>query len=402
MSRASSRERLLAAIDGAPGAPVPCSFMIFRALRQQCRDEYDFALRQVELGLDARVQLDDLPIRVAPDVEIEERAEASSAGQPLLHRVYRTPAGELHGVVRHTADWPYGERVPLFDDYVTPRAVQHPVTGPEHLDAVRALLAPPTDDDIAAFSEEAAARETFAEDRGLLLTGGWKSQRFVPGEDKALVGDNGGTGTVVDALMWLCGGTQPLLWAYDEPEFLAAVIGAIEEWNRRRLELHLAVGVDLLVRRAWYEGTDFWSPQLYRQFILPGLKREVEMAHQAGARYGYIITSGLLPIAELLLEAEVDVIIGIDPGEGKGTTLADVREVFGRRAAVWGGVSGPLVVEEGRGEDVRRAVEEALSALAPTGRFILSPVDNVRSDTEQAWRNVQVFIEAWRLYSQEQ
>jgi len=396
MPRASSRERLLAAIDGARGAPAPCSFMIFRALREQCRDEYDFALRQVEMGLDARVQLDDLPIRLGPEVEVEERAERSGGGPPLLHRVYRTGAGELHGVVKRTSDWPYGERVPLFDDYITPRSAQHPVTGPEHLDAVRALLAPPTDDDIAAFREEAAARKAFAKDRGLLLTGGWKSRRVVPGEDRALVGENGGTGTVVDALMWLCGGTEPLLWAYDDPEFLAALIAVIEEWNGGRVEVHLDVGVDLLVRRAWYEGTDFWSPRLYRRFILPGLKREVEMAHGAGARYGYIITSGLLPIAELLLEAGVDVIIGLDPGEGKGTTLAEVREVFGRRAAVWGGVSGPLVVEEGGEDDVRRAVEEALSALAPTGRFILSPVDNVRSDTKQAWHNVQVFIETWR------
>ena len=396
MSRASSRERLLAAIDGAPGAPAPCSFMIFRALWEQCRDEYDFALRQVEMGLDARVQLDDLPIRLAPEVEVEERVETSTEGPPLLHRVYRTRAGALHGVVKQTSDWPYGERAPLFDDYVTPRAVQHPVARPEHLEAVRALLAAPTDDDIAAFREEAARRKAFAQDRGLLLTGGWKSRRVVPGEDRALVGENGGTGTVVDALMWLCGGTEPLLWAYDEPEFLAALIGAIEEWNHRRLEIHLDVGVDLLVRRAWYEGTDFWSPQLYRRFILPGLKREVEMAHQAGARYGYIITSGLLPIAEMLLEAGVDVIIGLDPGEGKGTTLEEAREAFGGRVSLWGGVSGPLVVEEGGEDDVRRAVEEALTALAPTGRFILSPVDNVRSDTEQARRNVQAFIETWR------
>ncbi|GAG42555.1 unnamed protein product, partial [marine sediment metagenome] len=51
----SSRERLLAAIDGAAGAPVPCSFMIFRALRGQCADEFEFARRQRDLGLDARV-----------------------------------------------------------------------------------------------------------------------------------------------------------------------------------------------------------------------------------------------------------------------------------------------------------------------------------------------------------
>jgi hypothetical protein len=53
-------------------------------------------------------------------------------------------------------------------------------------------------------------------------------------------------------------------------------------------------------------------------------------------------------------------------------------------------------VEEGTEADVRAAVEEAIAELGGTGRFILSPVDNVRADTEQAWRNVQVFIETWK------
>ncbi len=279
--------------------------------------------------------------------------------------------------------------------------MKYPVTGPEHLDALRSLLMSPTEDDIAAFREEAAARGKFADDHGLLFTGGWKSARTVPGEDRALIGTNGGTGTVVDALMWLCGGTEPLLWAYDEPEFLAELIGIVEDWNRRRLEIHLDAGPALFVRRAWYEGTDFWSPRFFRQFILPGLKREVQLVHQTGARYGYIITTGMLPIAEALVESGVDAIIGIDPGEGKGTTLAAVRDALGGKAALWGGVSGPLAVEEGTEDDVRGAVEEAMGTLAPTGRFILCPVDNVRADTDHAWRNVQVFIDTWKSMTEE-
>jgi hypothetical protein len=122
----------------------------------------------------------------------------------------------------------------------------------------------------------------------------------------------------------------------------------------------------------------------------------VELVHQAGARYGYTITTGMLHIAEPLLESGVDVIIGIDPGQGKDTTLADVRTTLGGRAGLWGGVSGPLTVEAGSEADVRQAVEDAFAELAPTGRFILAPVDNVREDAERAWRNVQVFIDTWK------
>jgi uroporphyrinogen-III decarboxylase len=395
--KASSRERLLAAIDGEPGAPVPCCFMIFRALRQQCRDEYEFAQRQLDMGLDVRMQLDDFPVRFSPEVEVREWVAASPAdGLALLHRAYSTPAGQLTAVVRQTQDWPYGTRLPIFDDYVTPRAVKVPVTGPGDLEALRYLLVPPADEDIAAFRTEARARREFADRHGLPLAAGWKSHRTVPGEDAGLIGANGGTGTVVDALMWLCGGTAPLLWAYDEPEFLAALIGAIEEWNLARLEIHLEAGVDLVLRRAWYEGTDFWSPSLYRRFILPGLSREVRLAHQYGARYGYIITTGMIHIAQMLIESGLDVIVGVDPGEGKDTTLEAVQESLAGRLALWGGVSGPLAVEEGSQEEVRQAVRDAFAMLGPAGRFILSPVDNVRADTPHCWRNVKTFLETWQ------
>jgi hypothetical protein len=388
---------MLAAIDGTPGAPVPCSFMIFRALRQQCRDEVEFARRELELGLDVRLQLDDVRVRFSPDVEIREWVEPASSGrEAIVRRTYQTPAGELTAAVKQTEDWPYGDRLPIFDDYVTPRAVECLVADPAHLDRLRYLFVAPSDDDVDVFREHAAGRKQFAAARGLALSGGWKSHRTVPEEEVALIGANGGTGSVVDTLMWLCGGTEPLLWAYDRPQFLAALIELIEEWNRRRVEIHLEAGVDIIVRRAWYEGTDFWSPDLYRRFILPGLKREVELVHQAGARYGYTITTGMLHIAEPLLESGVDVIIGIDPGQGKDTTLADVRTTLGGRAGLWGGVSGPLTVEAGSEADVRQAVEDAFAELAPTGRFILAPVDNVREDAERAWRNVQVFIDTWK------
>ncbi len=390
----SSRERILAAIDGTPGALVPCSFMMFRALRDNCRDEYEFAQRQLDMGLDTRVRLDDLPVRFSPEVSVHESVTAGDP--PVVTRVYETPAGSLAVKVKQIEGWPFGDHLPLFSDFIIPRAVKFPISAPEHLPALRYLLTAPADEDIHAFLAEGARRKRFADDHGLLLAGGWRGERSVPGEDGCLVGANFGTVSVVDTLMWLCGGTEPLLWAHDQPAFLAELIGLLEEWNRARLEVHLDAGADVVFRRAWYEGTDFWSPSLYREFILPSVRRDVGLAHEAGARYAYIITSGMAPVAHLILEAGVDVVVGIDPGQGKGTTLQGVRDSLGGKVGLWGGVSGPLIVEEGSDEEVRSSVEEALSVLGGTGRFILSPVDNIRADTERSWRSVRTFIETWR------
>jgi len=393
----SSRDRMLSAIAGDGGAITPCSFMIFTALARRCRGYRELAMAEMELGLDARVPIADLPVRFAPEVRVAERVEIVSDGIPqLLHRTYETPAGLLMGSVRRTEDWPHGDRLPLFGDHIAPRATRFLVTGPQDLGPLRHLLAEPTADDIACFRSEAAARARFADDHGLLLTGGWDAARRPATEDRGLVGSDYGTGTIVDALMWLCGATQPLLWAYDDPSFLAELISQLEAYNRRRLEIQLETGVRLIFHRGWYEGTEFWSPRLYRQFVFPALRREAELCHQAGAYLAYILTSGMLPIADMILESGLDVVVGIDPGEGKATTLDAVRSTLGGRVGLWGGVSGPLTIERGTEEEVRAAVEAAVSSLAPTGRLILSPVDNVTEPTPVAWRNVEVLVDTWR------
>ncbi|MFB3881628.1 MAG: uroporphyrinogen decarboxylase family protein [Armatimonadota bacterium] len=396
----SSRERLLAAIDGAPGAPVPCSFMLFRALRAKCRDEYEFATRQLELGLDARVRLDDLPVQFSPEVSVEESVSPGGVGEPpLLTRVYHTPAGDLISIVKRIEGWPFGDHLPLFSDFIAPRAVRHPISAPEHLPALRYLLQSPADPGITVFLEGSAERKRFADEHGLALAGGWRGERWLMLDENELIGQEYASGSVVDTLMWLCGGTAPLMWAYDQPDFLRELIATVSDWDRSRLAIHLEAQPDIVFRRAWYEGTDFWSPKLYREFILPTLKRDVELVHQAGARLGYIITTGMAPIADQLVEAGVDVIVGIDPGMGKGTALTEVRRSLGGKIGLWGGLSGPMVVEDGTEADVRTAVEAAMNELGPTGRFILSPVDNMRADTERAWRNVEVLIATWRAAS---
>jgi len=100
---------------------------------------------------------------------------------------------------------------------------------------------------------------------------------------------------------------------------------------------------------------------------------------------------------EVILESGIDVLIGLDPKEGKGTDLNLVKKKFREAGrALWGGVSGPLSVEMGTGEQTEQAVWEALDILGKGGGFILSPVDNVREHTEIAWENTHRFIDVWK------
>ena len=84
--------------------------------------------------------------------------------------------------------------------------------------------------------------------------------------------------------------------------------------------------------------------------------------HQAGRKYGYIVTSAFLPILDDILATGIDVLIGLDPEEGKGTDLAAVKQKLppGGGEAIWGGVSGAVTVERGTEEETAAAVRRAL------------------------------------------
>ena len=186
MATMTSRERMLAALACAEVDYVPCSFMIFAALRGRCNSDEEFVRRQVAMGLDPFVataswasarnpEHRDLPgidLRYPEQVQVRQWREERADGPDLLHKEYVTPDGTLKAEVEETEDWPYPGHVPLMDDYLIPRGVRFPVQERADLAALRHLLGPPHPDDVAKFREGAAEAKALAEGLGLLLTGG--------------------------------------------------------------------------------------------------------------------------------------------------------------------------------------------------------------------------------------
>ena len=345
-------------------------------------------MRQVALGLDPYVQipprppivindhynLHGLPVTFDPRVTVREWIERPTAGEnPLMIKEYHTPAGVLRAEVAQTSDWRWGNHLPFLDDYIIPRSRKFPVAEPSDLEPLSYLLAPPNAEEEAAFRHVALDYTAFARAHGLLLAGGW--------------------GIGADMLGWLMGLGNLVFDVYDRPGFVHAVLDLIAAWNARRMQLVLEAGVDLYIKRAWYENCDFWTPAAWSEFLKPVLKREADLAHQHGALFGYIITSNCMPLLGQIAETGIDTVIGVDPHTWD---LPAVKAELGGKVCLWGGVNGHLTVEQGRPEDIRNEVRRALELLAPGGGFVLSPVDNVRIDSEQSRANVQVLLEEWR------
>ena len=384
----SSRGRMLSALDCKEPDHVPCSFMLFNALRDRCESHTEFIERQVEMGLDAYVQipprppvfvndhynLHGLPVSYDPRVTTQEWVEGQPGERdPILAKEYHTPGGVLRAEVRRTEDWPWDDHVPFLDDYLVPRSKKFLVTQPEDLDALRYLLVPPTHAEVTAFHAEAQPALELARHHDLLVAGGW--------------------GVGADLIGWIHGLQAMVFTIYDQPEFMREMLDIIATWNRGRMQVVLEAGIDLYIKRAWYENCDFWTPATFREFLFPIVKADAELAHQKGARLGYIITSNCMPLLELFAEAGIDVLIGLDP---EAWDMAVAKRRLGDKVCLWGGVNGHLTVEQGSSQDVQVEVRQATEVLAPGGGFILSPVDNVRENTHRAHQNVAALIDEWQ------
>lgn len=387
----SSRERMLATLEMRRSDYLPLSFMIFTAMAKRCADPAKAIEQQVELGLDVFVDLSKftpvpptdhsdapgVPVRFGQEVSSREWKEEHHGDRyPLLHKEYTTPEGKLSCVVSKTDDWPYGDHVPFLDDYLVPRCKSHIVSSAEDLKPLRHLLKPPTRGEIADCREGWRKAKDLAAKHDLLVTAGW--------------------GVGADALAWLCGLENAVLMAIDDPDLFGKLLRIISEWNRARMEILLDEGVDLFIRRAWYEGTDIWSPDIHRRFFLPLLKEEAKLAHEAGAKFGCIMTSGVMALTDILAESCIDVLIGIDPMQDRTMDMRQLKQKLGRKICLWGGVNGFITVERGNKDLIRKAVREAIDVLAPGGGFILSPVDNVRDPSGEVWENTLELIEAWK------
>jgi len=384
----SSREKMLAALNNEQINYAPCSFMLYKGLLENSDNYIEFLQRQINLGLDAYAMipprspkvvndsynLHGMPVSYDPAVEVKEWIERrDNEIFPIMVKEYNTPAGKLKAEVRQTDDWRWGDHVPLFDDYIAPRTLKYLIGEPNDLGALKYLLKSPSIKEKEDVRNESKSVVEFAHKHNLLTLGGW--------------------GVGADMLGWIYGFENMVYSAFDQPDFLKDMLNLISKWNQARMLVLLDIGVDIYIKRAWYETCNFWSPSSFKEFLLPIIKEEAALAHQYNTKFGYVATDKVSPLLPLLAESGIDVLIGLDPHT---YDLSETKKIMKGKVCLWGGVNGHLTVEMGTEEETRAEVRNAMNELSPGGGFILSPVDNVREDDDRSRKNVKALIDEWK------
>jgi uroporphyrinogen-III decarboxylase len=386
----SSRQRMLSALKCEEPDHTPCSFMLFKGLKLINESYLEFLQNELRLGLDVYVELPPrmpsvvndyynlhgIPVSYDPSVKIKEWLEKIPGEEdPLMVKEYLTPEGTLRTEVWQTDDWPWADHVPFLDDYLVPRSRKFLVETIDDLNALQYLLIEPTAVEIDNFHQESREAIEFARAHDLLLVGGW--------------------GVGADLIGWIYGLQNMVFGVYDHPQLIKQMLEMIGNWNRKRMQVLLNSGIDLYIKRAWYENCDFWTPSAFKEFILPELAKDVELAHANGVYFGYLITSSVMPLLDIIADSGVDALIGVDPEEWD---LERTKQKLGGKVCLWGGVNGHRTVEMGSPEKVRQEVQYAMEVLSPGGGFILSPVDNVREYSPLIEKNVKALIDEWQSF----
>jgi len=128
-----------------------------------------------------------------------------------------------------------------------------------------------------------------------------------------------------------------------------------------------------------------------REFLLPGMKRMIDLAHQQGAYVFHHNDGNCRRIIPEMIELGIDLLNPIQ-WRCPGMDREGLKKDFGPRIIFHGGMDNQHTLPFGSVEDVRREVLDNLRILGEGGGYILAPCHNIQANTPP--ENVVAMYEA--------
>ena len=289
-----------------------------------------------------------------PDVNVDLRIQNMS-DHVRTHRTFRTPSGILQDVIQ------WARPNVGYGDGPNPHRVEPLVKDRADLDALRHLYPPPR-------------RDLLADIPLLLREAG----------DGALVAATDATGPGAWGMETL--GPEGMLCAsVTDPDLLRGVCRLAADAHLRNLRAMLEQGLEA-VFDSWFQcGPSVgWSPQTYATVFLPLVREAVRLTHEFEALYIYQDDGRQQELIPHLVDAGVDAISGLQPPPVGDAMLADIKQQFGDRVALVGGLDPCYTFDRGSPAAVRQAVAQAVAAAADGGGFVLGTAEAVAPETPAA------------------
>ena len=187
-----------------------------------------------------------------------------------------------------------------------------------------------------------------------------------------------------------------LLDTYENPEFVHRLTAMFTDFFIELEKQAIELGADIILDGEDYAGKHdlIMSPEKTKEFFLPGLKRAIEVAHEAGVPFVKHCDGKIYSIIDMLIEADIDCLNPIEPAAGM--ELKKVKEQYGKKISLWGNVDCSELLTFKKPKDVRNAVKKCIQDAAPGGGYILASSNTIHSAVPA--ENFVAMVDACREY----
>jgi len=178
---------------------------------------------------------------------------------------------------------------------------------------------------------------------------------------------------------------------FTEPEVVDAVLEHMVDYYAdvsRRIFDAAADAIDI-----FFIGNDFGgqtgplvSPAMFERFLLPHLKRFVDLGHDYGLKVQLHCCGSFAPLVPMMMDVGLDGVHAVQPSCA-GMDLASLKKEFGDRMLFNGCIDSHHALIRGTPESVREETRRVLEIMKPGGGFVAgashdaileeTPVENV-------------------------
>lgn len=174
----------------------------------------------------------------------------------------------------------------------------------------------------------------------------------------------------------------------DEPEMAAFLLDKFTNFYVDYFDKMLTVAdgkIDLL-RIADDVGTQqglMFSPEVFREFFVPRLKRIIDMAHSHGVKVMYHSCGAIFSLIDDIIACGADI---LDPlqAAAKGMEPEKLKASFGDRICLHGGIDTQFLLPQGTPEQVASETRRIVDILGKKGGYIAAPCHVVQMDVPTA------------------
>ena len=166
----------------------------------------------------------------------------------------------------------------------------------------------------------------------------------------------------------------------DEPQLIERYMEATTEGVMALLKAQLELGVDgILGAEDWCFGkAPLISPQMFKRFMSPHLRRIVDECHRSGVPYIKHLDGNTTVLLDILVdEVGIDGLHSIEPAAGMD--IGWVKKRYGDRVTLLGNIDCGHVLSFGTEEQVIDEVKKIIRVASPGGGHVFSSSNSIHS-----------------------